>query len=122
MIPKFRVFVDEKIREVYAVKWNEDWCFVMIDYGGGLVKTFPVDEVKLMQFTWLLDKNHKGIYEGDILESTRPAKDKYLVVWSEEDAAFYAKDLHFWSLWKIPNNQQCVVIGNIHENPELINQ
>lgn len=75
-----------------------------------------------MQFTWLQDKNHKDIYEGDILESTRPAKDRYLVVWDEGDAAFYAKDMHFGSLWKIPNNQNCVIIGNMYENTDLTDQ
>lgn len=117
MIPKFRVFVDEKIREVYAVKWNEDWCFVMIDYGGGLVKTFPADGVKLMQFTWLFDKNGKEIYEEDIVKF----KDKYYGVYRDEEYLEY-----YLMNWEdnepMYSYADYEVIGNIYKNPELINR
>lgn len=75
-----------------------------------------------MMFTWLFDKNGKEIYEWDILESTRPAKERHLVVWDEEDAAFYARDSYFGSLWKISHNWEAVVIGNIYKTPELIDE
>lgn len=116
MIPKFRIW---------------DWWRMIYDPGVGFMEwkyTYRISDIfneyaqEPMQFTWLQDKNHKDIYEWDILESTRPAKDRYLVVWDEGDAAFYAKDMHFGSLWKIPNNQNCVIIGNAYENPELMDQ
>lgn len=143
MIPKFRVFVDEKIREVYAVKWNEDWCFVMVDYGGGLIKTFPADGVKLMQSTWLFDKNGKEIYEGDIIEEN-------IHFWHLMSYDFVPKNKEEkWSaLYQVVRNQERTkfelvyishkkreprtkildiynahkIVGNIYENPELINQ
>ena len=71
------------------------------------------DNFILMQFTGLLDKNGKEIYEGDIVEYiTDPLEDspynKEIEVIEWENGSFY-----------IPNN--CEVIGNIYENPELIN-
>lgn len=87
----------------------------------------------LMQYTGLKDKSGLEIYEGDILSSphfTTVAGMTYtlnhLVEWSDK--------LHGWFLLscqsKNPNdgsiqlfvakNSEMSVIGNLHENPELI--
>lgn len=76
------------------------------------------------QFTGLLDKNGKEIYEGDICFLKPTHHDapsfmigKRLVVWNNVDASFQYKDY-------IPMSwggfESVEIIGNIHENPDLI--
>ena len=74
-----------------------------------------------MQFTWLLDKNGKEIYRWDILQSTRPAAMKYKVIRDDEVAWFLFEDE--FKAWFSPYGRvDVVIIGNIYENPELIEQ
>lgn len=85
------------------------------------------------QFTGLYDQNGKEIYEGDILNigatdlgfihdyQDNPAK--YEVKFAECDYILYRIGLQLiWGrLSRLSElNWQCEVIGNIHENPELL--
>lgn len=86
------------------------------------------DSLILMQYTGLKDKNGKEIYEGDIciiyeLTNTREVG-KGLVVYDELEC-LYAIDktpLQYHVYNTATNNPRaCLkVIGNIYENPELL--
>ena len=85
-------------------------------HNGGMV--FNRDR-EITQFTGLLDKNGKEIYEGDIIELSGIKRE---VAWIEEDAGFGLKyERKFGGFCPMVIEQKVEVIGNIYENPELLN-
>ena len=89
---------------------------------GDLLRDWPST---IMQFTGLSDKSGKEIYEGDIVETvyTNHKKHKGAIYfqptrlnWSVEHSPFANQDLFVYS------RPDCSIeiIGNIYENPELI--
>lgn len=82
-------------------------------------------EWELMQCTGLKDKSGKEIYEGDILRPTRHAHVGEIVEvkWNDEKAKFeglWKDDESILDLGSFHPIEQCLVIGNIYENPGLI--
>lgn len=72
----------------------------------------------LEQFTGLFDKNNKEIYEGDILEVNNA---KFKIQWDEEGGFEYE------TLQDLPDGftfypKDIEVIGNIHDNKELLDE
>lgn len=86
-------------------------------------KSLEPDKEIVMQFTGLHDKNGKEIYEGDIvLQQTNNGKKPYEVKF--DFGCFYA-GFHNGSSTKVSPKliqKNSEVIGNIHENTELLNQ
>ena len=85
---------------------------------------------RVIKFSGLLDKNGKEISEGDILEEEAPRGNKYVVRsvpggfainQFQDDIAntpFYDALADMQTSGYV--STQCEVIGNIHENPELL--
>ena len=79
----------------------------------------------LMQFTGLQDKNGADIYEGDIVYCHDVW---YLVVWEESKAVEFimtevSKEKHPHATvehFGFTSNNTISVVGNIHQNPELL--
>ena len=69
----------------------------------------------LMQFTGLTDKNGKDIYEGDIIKDKQ--KKISQIYYDEEMAKF---DSYCTEKLTFNNAKEFEIIGNIHENPELL--
>lgn len=82
------------------------------------------NEITLMQFTGLRDKNEREIYEGDIVK-IHPTLKTCIVRWDNEFALFKLvqsidenKIVKFRLYTKRPEYYE--VIGNIYENPSLL--
>ncbi|HGO8537577.1 hypothetical protein HO932_05425 [Streptococcus suis] len=116
MIPKFRAWFSSEMYDkpvVYNGEFYLDWR----DFEDG--RTY--DGAVLMQSTGLFDKNGKEIFEGDVV------KLKYTVL---SDYEFFKVTRFRGGSWRIDNrqrgselwlrNEDCEIIGNIYENPELV--
>jgi hypothetical protein len=107
-------------REIKFRAWD-DFNKEMIPYlsidNQGWIFSSATNSPFVMQFTGLLDKNGKEIYEGDVLKAAKTGK-FYPVEWDGRDAHFHAQEGQF--ILMSYNWQYAEVIGNIYENPGLI--
>ncbi len=122
----------EKLQIMYTSEMNEEaknlWA---IPKASGGIITMP--DWILMQFTGLKDKNGKKIFEGDILKGKtykeviveRTSKEIIgQVKWGNhfgQECFYLSVDLPC-GFRTYPNLLTCEVIGNVYENPELLNK
>ena len=77
-----------------------------------------IDISTLGQFTGLKDKNGKEIYEGDICVNPIYI-DKITVYFGNEKSMGFNYSFHYANEVR-SNKNEWEIIGNIHENPELL--
>lgn len=125
------------MREIKFRAWDGQKMMMGEDSGTALYMDFLAwyeslsEEVVLMQYTGLKDKNGKEIYFGDILQTS--SDDPETDMWKPEDWGYtVCQELDgeigvTFSDWHPTYEKDCVfdwqyveIIGNIYENPELI--
>lgn len=85
----------------------------------GLPANYMIKEDALGQYTGLKDKNGSKIFEGDIVKKNVNGKElKGLVEY--KDCAFGVRTDNDGSGLFLCFFNECEVIGNIHDNPELL--
>mgnify|MGYP002099535800 CR=1 FL=1 len=79
-------------------------------------------DILLMQYTGLKDKNGKEIYEGDIVNYSHPRTDEIIRTVTFKHGAFGIEGIYEKTHIIFGNilDSHIEVIGNIYENPELI--
>ncbi|QHJ83711.1 MAG: hypothetical protein [Caudoviricetes sp.] len=127
------------MREIKFRAWNNqekhyvetDDVVISID-GGPVLKTFAKEiygwtsDIEIEQYTGLHDKNGKEIYEGDVVKL-------HVVILSPDDKVGfidYSPKFGYCikfggkvarqEYWAANDKHTIEVIGNIHENPELL--
>lgn len=119
---------------------SEDWEYgnlIQRPCGGNFIETgdmrlCPMQDFSIGQFTGLRDKNGKEIYEGDIIRSFDSKGEPIIhyILYDNEEAGFVAVlkgsakgDFGYgkcYQQWITECEKE--VIGNIHDNPELLKQ
>ena len=82
--------------------------------------SYEVDPDTVGQFTGLLDKNGKEIYEGDILIEPGIFNLPRTVFWDHRFMRFGNIPLSICGYIDLYDYNKTEVIGNIHDNPELL--
>lgn len=148
---KFRAYVKKEgeIVDIDVIDFTGDATykkgFIACVYGQGFNRdnetgeedcVFGLDEVELMLFTGLKDKNSVDIYEGDILDGQSGINNfpsrygvvrwveagfrfSWLLTWKDNLKVSPYEDEHYWNSIG-ENTKYLEVIGNIYENPELL--
>jgi len=75
------------------------------------------EDITVEQYTGLKDFNNVEIYEGDILKDV---DDSTIVGFVEYDEAFGEYDCGNNNLYEC--TRDCIVIGNIHDNADLLEE
>jgi hypothetical protein len=87
-------------------------------FGGGLDVLFlrTLEDVVLMQFVGIYDKNGKEIYEGDILRRGKEVDNVGEVIWDNDRACFRFDGVTAYLLCAEFASKWYKVVGNIYEN------
>ncbi|HAB8373176.1 TPA_asm: hypothetical protein GYR63_14450 [Listeria monocytogenes] len=124
----FRVFVKEtkKMLPVTDLCFNETESVGVSGCGDPncplCVDWYNFDDVVLMQYTGLKDKNGKKIFEGDIVNCKffdRMVGDIAGVI-NFIDCVWAVSDFKNKRLYQLIDVDNIEIIGNIHENPDLL--
>lgn len=116
-IPKFKMWIK---------KSNKTLDVATIDFLEKEVKSYAnvmyrFDEIELMQFTGLFDKNGREIFESDIVKVLNSL---YTVFYDSEKGSFrlkpHDKRWHTDYMSNFSHGGNFEVIGNMYENPELL--
>ena len=114
---KFRAFDKEAktMHKVSSIYFDNKQVFIQEKF---FDVWLDLNDVELMQFTGLYDKNDKEIYEGDIIRISLITSEKSAVTY--EKGGFYVKTKN--GNYRLGNweKESLEIIGNIHENPELL--
>ena len=79
------------------------------------------NDIELIQYTGLKDKNNKEIYEGDILFESFGERYYRVIFKNGSFSTEFKGDFEEYSFDLIDVvAQSCEVVGNIYENPELM--
>lgn len=90
-----RLAEEIKSNSIYSLEFNTHW--------------------EVMQFTGLLDSKGKEIYERDIVKGISDNEEEiFQVSWIEE------RNYCGWNIGT--NDDACEILGNVFENPELLNE
>lgn len=118
MIPKFRAW-DKELKmmcDVLKIDFKNKTLFYH-HWAHGVSTEIDLNEVELIQSTGLKDKKGVEIYEGDIVENEY--KEIGFIKNCNDAFCFNRKERNFY-LSGIGAGSPFKILGNIYENPELL--
>ena len=121
-------FLEDTWETEYAVLKNGNIIEIYDNGFGEGYSISDLENIEVLQFTGLQDRNGKEIYEGDILKYNFPydgrLKHVSPVKFLETEASFGIKDRYENEipLYRIAANNYFEIIGNIYENKNLLEE
>ena len=125
---RFRAWTGRELEyKVLAGSVGSFFAYIDPRDDAGAINTKYGEQIPVMQFTGLHDKNGKEIYEGDVVKTMMHYADDYgnpvdgrettfAVKWVESKGQQYVG----LSLFPCDDIYHLEIIGNIYENPELL--
>lgn len=118
------------MRDIKFRAWDkigEQWIYFHVPWDFFANSKVPQSFDWWGQFTCLKDKNAKEIYEGDVVrfcfwdgdKTNKPWKIS-TIIWNEDGVCWDMKTGTVNGIFRNPEYYE--VIGNIYENPELLNE
>lgn len=134
---------EKKMIEVDELNHIASWSFDWMLWVNGVNRTIGIqwwlhNDCVVMQSIWLRDKNGRDIYEWDIVKRDDKSSGKwwrFAVVELNPDIQFNCSSIkevdwiknssdytfRYWQFAYKDTENHLTIIGNIYENPELIN-
>lgn len=141
MIIKFRAWHKERYEmfKVLAMNWNIPpngsdvdslWLWSVSNLGG--IKA-SLQELELMQYTGLQDYNAHDLYVGDVIKEDFLGRTGFICFGEHETSSdYYASTAYGFYIrykdephslpYRYGSSNSLQIIGNIYENPELLEQ
>lgn len=114
---KFRAWDEKSGQMLQSTSKNLSTFFTMYNEFQEFANHFGT-RIILMQFTGLRDITGRDVYEGDIIaRTTIPDR---IVEWDSDDCCWVTRKISTGNICRIDIDYFDVVIGNIHQNPELL--
>lgn len=126
---KFRAW-DKATNSMILPEDKESWK-LYLDGGSSINSVWATRDVELMQFTGLTDVDGVDIYESDVIKTVATANDHHqrgatdivVVRYFMGNACLCFPDYETGvTIYPFNVTSTLEVIGNIHENPELLEQ
>ncbi|PFQ42800.1 hypothetical protein COK05_24435 [Bacillus cereus] len=105
-------YIDFPSKKIQLASIRDEICY----------KAFEVDmnEIEVLQYTGLKDKEGNGIYEGDVLKFSGNVVGLGIVKYNENFATFQACNGNSGWLFGNESGTSIEIIGNVYENLDLV--